>query len=206
MHIIAIGYAGVFLYTAQLMMPLSLPIPRCCRILCLSLLVALPCSGFAEMPREDGPVGFGAKSYPGEKEWQEQGGELPPWPELNRLIELDIDTGARGYRLYIDPQSLAVGEDHVARFTSVMISPTGVWNVSYEGLHCGKQEHRRFAYGANEIWHELPNSSWSRLTKDGVNRYRWILYHHYMCNPTESRKDAADILRRLRSSQLWIGN
>jgi hypothetical protein len=188
------------------MMPLLLPLPRCCRILCLSLLTALPLCVFAEILPEDGPVGFGPESFPAKQQWQELAGELPPWPEPSRLIELDIDTGARGYRLYIDPQSLTVGKDRVVRFTSVMMSPAGVWNVNYEGLHCGKEQHRRLAYGANETWNELPDSIWSRLTKGGANRYRWILYHHYMCIPTESRKDAADIVRRLRSTPRMIGD
>jgi hypothetical protein len=160
----------------------------------------------AEILPEDGPVGFEPKSYPGDKKWQELAGELPPWPELNRLIELDIDTGTRGYSLKLDPRSLSVGKDRVVRFTSVMISPTGVWNVSYEGLHCGKQNYRRFAYGMNETWHELPNSPWSPLSKAGANRYRWILYNHYMCNPAEPSRDAADILRHLQSPLRLIGD
>ncbi len=181
------------------MIPPLLPVLRCCRILCLSLLTALPFSVVAEILPEDGPVGFEPKSYPSDQEWLELGSELPPWPELNSLIELDIDSGGRGYRLYLDPQSLTTGKDRVVRFTSVMISPAGVWNVTYEGLHCGEGSYRRFAYGMNETWHELPNSAWMPLVRGGVGQYRRALYNHYMCIPDEPYNDADDIRRRLRS-------
>lgn len=188
------------------MIPLSLPALRCCRTLCISLLTALPYSAVAEILPEDGPVGFEPKTYPAEKKWQELGGELPPWPELKRSIEMDVDGVHRGYRLYIDPQSLSAGKDRVVRFTSVMVSPSGVWNVTYEGLHCGKQRYRRIAFGVNGTWHELPDSSWQELSGSGGNRYRSSLYYHYMCTPIDTPRDVDDILRRLRSVRPVIGD
>ncbi|MDH3980511.1 MAG: CNP1-like family protein [Gammaproteobacteria bacterium] len=182
------------------MIPLLLPVLRCCRILCLGLLAALPFSVVAEILPEDGPVDLGPpKTYPSEQEWQELGSELPPWPELNSLIEMEIDPGGRGYRLYIDPQSLTTGKDRVVRFTSVMVSPSGVRNVTYEGLHCGEGSYRRLAYGMQETWHELPNSTWAPLVRDGAGGYRRTLYNHYMCIADEPNNDADTIRRRLRS-------
>jgi hypothetical protein len=188
------------------MIPLLLSALRCCRTLCLCLLAVLPLSVAAEILPEDGPVGFEPKSYPGDREWLELGSELPPWPERNRLIEVDIDSTGRGYRLYIDPQSVTTGKDRVVRFTSVMVPPSGIWNVTYEGLHCGKQTHRRFAYGMNERWYELPNSAWSRLARGGINQYRSFLYNYFMCNPAGPHKDADDIVRSLRSAPSIIGD
>ena len=188
------------------MIPLLLPVLRYSRILCFCLLAVAPLSVVAEILPEEGPVGFEPESYPGDGEWQEQDTELPPWPDRNRLIELDIDTGGRGYRLYIDPQSVTVGKDRVVRFASVMVSPSGVRNVTYEGLHCGKQSHRRFAYGMDKRWHVLPGSVWSPLPRGGVNRYRSFLYNRHMCNPAEPHRDAEDIVRSLRSESSGIGN
>ena len=188
------------------MIPLWLPVLRCCRTLFLCLSALVPLNVVAEILPEDGPVGFEPDSYPGDKEWQELGTELPPWPERSTLIELDVDTGGRGYRLYIDPQSVASGKDRVVRFTSIMVSPSGVRNVTYEGLHCGKQEYRRYAYGLEEHWHALPGSVWSRLTRSGINQYRSFLYNHHMCNPAEPHRDADDIVRSLRSAASGIGD
>ena len=88
-----------------------------------------------------------------DQQWQEQGSQLPAYPQDGRLLELNMDT--TGFRTYIDPQSLTAGADKVVRFTSVLVSASGVWNVTYEGLHCGEKSYRRFAYGSAGQWHEL---------------------------------------------------
>ncbi len=105
------------------------------------------------------------------------------------------------YRVYIDPRSLQTGKDRVVRFTSVLVSPSGVRNITYEGLHCGERAYRRFAYGAQGSWHGLPGSAWQPVTRGGISGYRSVLYYRYMCNPAEPHKDAEDIVRQLRSAQ-----
>jgi hypothetical protein len=150
------------------------------------------------LPREDGPVGFGPESFPEQQAWQEGALELPAWPQESRLIRLDVNTGGAPFETFIDPASIAVGDDGVVRFTSVQVSSSGVWNVTYEGLHCGEKNYRRFAYGARERWHALPDSGWESLDSSGTGRYRYVLYHFFMCNPGEARKDAGRIVQALR--------
>jgi hypothetical protein len=167
---------------------------------CLLCCAALPVFAGA-LPREDGPVGFTpAPALAPDAAWQEQVSALPPYPEPERLLELGIDTGASPFRYYLDPESLSVGEDRVVRFTTVIVSPSGVWNVTYEGLRCGDKSHRRLAYGSGGEWHRLAETPWVRVTGSGRYRYRKVLYEKYMCPATDTLRDPEQILRRLRTT------
>lgn len=172
---------------------------------CLLLCAALPAAA-GSLPREDGPVGFTPEAPPDDHPLKEQSIELPPYPERDRLLELDIDTGVNPYRYYLDPVSLSVGDDRVVRFTSVIISPGGVWNVTYEGLHCGDRSYRRFAYGSGKQWHPLHATAWQPVTGSGTQRYRKSLYEKYMCPTAEPARNPAQILRRLRTSRPMAGD
>lgn len=173
-------------------------------LVCVWLLLALPMQVNGEaLPREDGPVGLTPR-FQDEQQWQEQDSHLPAWPQAGQLLEVAVDTP--GFRTYIDPQSLTADEDQVVRFTSVLVSASGVWNVTYEGLHCGEERYRRFAYGSAGQWHVLPVTDWQPLTTSGAGRYREILYYNYMCDPAESSRGAEVILRRMRVSRQSIGD
>jgi hypothetical protein len=175
-------------------------------VLCSCLLPGLlPQALAGDLLSEDGPVGVIAPP-PENQEWQELVVTLPPYPEASRLLELDIDTGATPYRHYLDPESLSVGADRVARFTTVIVSPSGVWNVTYEGLHCGEKTHRRLAYGFGGKWHLLPGTDWERITGSGTQRYRKTLYEKFICPATEPARDPEQILRRLRASRPAAGD
>jgi len=189
------------------MNPLQSSSVRHLLVICAGLLMCTPVPLIAgSLPREDGPVGFTPDNLPGDREWQEQESELPAYPVQGRLLELDIDTGANPFHYYLDPDSLRAGDDRVVRFTSVIISPTGVWNVTYEGLHCGEKSYRRIAYGSGKQWHPLPNSTWQPIVGSGTQRYRKVLYEKYVCPPAETYRDADQILRRLRSNRTLIGD
>jgi len=167
-------------------------------ILLSCVLLLVPCAASAEkFPAGDGPVGFGPQSTTDKPEWQEQSPRLPDWPQADRLIELDVNTGGAPFRILVDPASISVGKDSVVRFTSVLVSSSGVWNVTYEGLHCGERLYRRLAYGSRERWHELPASGWLPLVNDGIGRYRYVLYNYFMCNPYAAQKDPGQIIQAL---------
>jgi hypothetical protein len=132
--------------------------------------------------------------------WKEQQDELPAYPEKGNLLDTNISTGGQAYKVYIDTQSVRPGEDLVVRYTVVMISSSGVWNVSNEGLHCGERTYRRYAYGYQGKWRELEGSQWKPVSGLGVNQYRRLFYNTYMCNQAEPYQDAREIIRKFRSS------
>jgi CNP1-like family len=84
------------------------------------------------------------------------------------------------------------------RYTLVFISSSGVWNISYEGQHCGRNEYRRYAYGSNGTWYPIEASPWQRITDSGMDHYRHVLYWNYLCDPLQTNLDVADMLRRIR--------
>ena len=134
-----------------------------------------------------------------ESTWQEQDVELPPYPaSLDSLIRLNISTSGLPYQIYLDPDSLSTDEDRVVRFTTVLVSSTGVWNVTYEGLHCGAKNYRRFAYGLDDDWRPLPDSSWQPITRRGANQYRKFLYDNYLCDASKRYQKAEELVRKLR--------
>jgi len=149
---------------------------------------------------EDEPMGW-AQSYSGEeKAWQELEGELPAWPLKDNLLEVDAGTEGLQYTVYLDELSLAKSEDGVVRYTVILVSSTGVWNVSNEGLHCGEKMFRRYAYGIDGSWQPLPDSPWKPLRGRGANQYRMVFYMRYICDPTRMQESPAQILDRFREN------
>lgn len=131
--------------------------------------------------------------------WIEQGVRLPVYPSnLDELIQLNVVTQSLPYRVYIDPASLTTGKDQVVRFTSVLVSSSGVWNVTYEGLHCGERTYRRYAYGSDGVWHSLKQSTWTRVSGGGINQYRKLLYDDYLCEVATPYLSRDELLYKLR--------
>jgi CNP1-like family len=181
------------------------PFIRLSALACLGLSLVLPLQASGDAyPREDGPVGFPVQNQPENPQWKEQDVRLPAYPRAGHLLELGVDMP--GFHAFIDPQSLSAGKDKVVRFTSVLISDSGIWNVTYEGLHCGEERYRRFAYGNAGQWHAVTASDWQPLTVSGTGAYRKTLYFRYMCNPVEPYRGTDAILRRMQSPRQNIGD
>jgi hypothetical protein len=161
-------------------------------MMCLLLVASFPVLAF-----EDEPTGW-APAYIEEQpdNWLEQEGELPAYPEKGNLLEVDVGTEGLQYTIYLDKPSLVKGDDGVVRYTVVLVSSTGVWNVTHEGLHCGERTCRRYAYGVDNKWQPLTNSSWSPLSGKGANSYRLVFYEKYICDPTRLKQSARQILDR----------
>jgi len=148
---------------------------------------------------EDSP-GWSPQNILPDEPWKEQQSELPDYPEKGNLLDVNISAGGLPYKTYIDTQSVRPGEDLVVRYTVVIISSSGVWNVSNEGLHCGERTYRRYAYGYEGEWRELEGSQWKPVSGLGVNQYRRQFYNTYMCNQAEPYQTAREIIRKFRES------
>jgi len=131
--------------------------------------------------------------------WKEEAPGLPAYPENDRLLEVPASLPGYDFRVFIDPDSLSVGGDRVVRYTLVIVSSAGVRNISYEGLHCGKHEYRRYAYGSDGTWFTIEASPWEKVGDTGLDHYRHVLYWDYLCNPVRVNIDAASMLRSIRN-------
>ncbi|GKS69089.1 CNP1-like family protein [Nitrosomonas sp. PY1] len=100
-----------------------------------------------------------------EKTWTERATQLPPYPDMNNLLEFDATGQAvTGNQYLIDPASISVGEDGVIRFSLIIKSSSGALNVSYEGIRCETTERKLYALGRNDkTWAEPRVSEWEKL-------------------------------------------
>ena len=132
--------------------------------------------------------------------WKEEASGLPAYPENDHLLEVPASLPGSDFRIFIDPDSLSVGGDRVVRYTVVIVSSSGVRNISYEGLHCGSDEYRRYAYGSDDKWFPIEASPWQKVRDIGMDHYRHVLYWDYLCNPLRLNLDTAAMLESLRNS------
>jgi hypothetical protein len=137
------------------------------------------------MPYKEGP------------KWQEQDTELPPYPASDRLIQADVALTGFPFTVWIDPDSLSVGDDRVLRYTVVLRSNSGAENVIYEGLRCRHDQYKRYAYGSDGRFHRVADAKWRYLGSAGTDRYRHALAKDFFC-PLPGRDPVGRLLHRLK--------
>jgi len=123
---------------------------------------------------------------------------LPALPKNEDLIEFWV-TNSSAFRFFIDSASLSVGNDHVVRYTLVARSPSGIANVSYEGMRCAEGTYRVYAYALDGKW--VPRESeWKPIEPNAVQRWHNELRIRYFCVSRRgallSKEEGVDALRR----------
>jgi len=113
------------------------------------------------------------------RDWKEAEARLPPYPGGEGLIEFFV-SGASSFRFFIDPASLSVGADGVVRYTLVARSPSGVANISHEGIRCAAKAYKVFAFGNDGRW-TAGGSDWREIEPKSVQRWHNELYGRYFC-------------------------
>lgn len=125
---------------------------------------------------------------------------IPPYPREENLIEVDVGRYGYPYRVFVDAASLSVGKDRVVRYTTVLRSPSGVDNVSYEGIRCPRSQFKRYAYGSGgEFYPATRTDEWKRIHQTRQDLHRKLLADEYFC-PLPAGDQVAQILARLRRS------
>ena len=152
---------------------------------------------FSDVSADD-ETGWSGTPFVEPPAWKEEAPGLPAYPENDRLLELPASLPGYDFRVFIDPESLSVGGDRVVRYTLVIVPSSGVRNISYEGLHCGSHEYRRYAYGSDGTWFTMEVSPWQKVRDIGMDHYRYVLYWNYLCNPVRANLDAASMVRSIR--------
>ena len=119
--------------------------------------------------------------------------KFPAFPQKANLLEFPV-IGAGDFGFFIDKASLSVGSDGVVRYVLVARSPSGVENVSYEGLRCARVEFRRYALGRPDAtWRPSP-SPWRPLTQ----LWHQVLHREYFCLQNVPLPTAAEGVRALQ--------
>ena len=146
--------------------------------LCAGLLLSTPAAGKQDL-LDYGYYPEGIEEAP---DWEEQEAPLPAYPDVRSLVELPVPQAGPGYTFGIVLDALGVGDDEVVRYTVVIRSAGGARNVLFEGLRCGANEFKTYAYGRPDgSFRPVRAPRWQRITDRGVMAFRGELAHGYFC-------------------------
>jgi hypothetical protein len=118
--------------------------------------------------------------------------QVPAFPQKANLLEFQVD-GAGDFGFFVDKASLSVSSDGVVRYVLVARSPSGVENVSYEGLRCASVEFRRYALGRPDATWRASPGQWQPLTR----RWHQVLHREFFCPQNVPLPTAAEGVRAL---------
>lgn len=164
---------------------------RLARSLALALALAAP-SSHAQLIKPD------YEQILKERDWQEIATPLPTFPQADRLIEFYV-SATTTFRFFIDPQTLAAGDDGVVRYVLVARSPSGVENVWFEGIRCKSGELKQYATGRSDgTWAARRGAQWVAIDPRTMNRQHQALRREYFCPNNEAITSAAEGVDALR--------
>jgi hypothetical protein len=127
---------------------------------------------------------------------------LPAPPKSENLLRYAV--GASASMIFtIDAKSVSVGDDEIVRYSSVITSPSGAMNISYEGIRCKTAERKLFATGRPDgSWNTLSAAEWRRISSVGANSYQATLSKDFFCDGDTVAGKAATIINRIRGKKL----
>ncbi len=124
--------------------------------------------------------------------------QLPPAPKQDDLLRYDV-SAASTMNFMIDAKSVSITDTHVVRFTSVITSPSGATNISYEGVNCKTAERKLYASGRPDgSWNVFTEASWKPLSSAGAIRYPVTLMQDYFCSGETVAGKLATMVERLK--------
>ena len=118
---------------------------------------------------------------PEEKGFKEIEVTLPAYPQDAALLEF-LPRRNSANHFYIDRNSVSVGSDRVVRYSTVIKSPSGALNTSYEGLRCKTSEYKVYAFGTGkDEWAKAPDVQWRKVPRMSGD-FRFALFKDYFCD------------------------
>jgi hypothetical protein len=123
--------------------------------------------------------------------------EPPAYPGAEGLLRFSVSS-ASDFSFFVDSASLSVGKDRIVRYTLVARSPSGVDNVSYEGISCIAGEFTIYAIGLRDATWRAVAPQWKPIERKGVQRWHSVLAQEYFCPNGSTIADAAEGLSALK--------
>lgn len=105
------------------------------------------------------------------KPWTEGKYTLPDYPVAADWIGFYVGPEASN-KYFVDSKSLSIGDDGVVRLILRVQSPSGVENLSMEGILCSENQYRSYAFGddINRRWIESMRADWRQIAYDDKAR------------------------------------
>ncbi len=130
--------------------------------------------------------------------WKEGTHSLPPYPQEDDLAAFNVDLPGSPFTYLLDERHLSVGEDGVVRYTLVIRSKSGAWNVSHEGMRCNVREIKVYAYGGGRgVLKAMKHPQWERMNINDPTRYHMDLREFYLCPPDQTEPNSKEEIVRL---------
>ena len=146
-----------------------------------------------------GVLAAGFDSEYEEQRWEEIEAQLPAFPKAESLVTFFVSASTDN-KFMVDRDSISVGTDGVVRFTLVVLSSSGVQNVSYDGLRCSTGERRLYAFGrSDKTWSKARSNQWVKIQGSTLNSHHAVLYFEYFCTNGYFVRDADEARMALRS-------
>jgi hypothetical protein len=155
----------------------------------LYLGAALFCLTLQAAPRDGDIYGYGKRdTYTSDEDeekkkgWEENTVELPAYPEPQDFYSFYVSAAASS-RFFVDVRNIRIGSDGVVRYTLMVVSPSGIKNISHEGMRCQSREKRTYALGRvhDKVWSRARGSQWTRIRNETVNRHHAALFLDFFC-------------------------
>jgi len=136
---------------------------------------------------------------PEKKPEQEAAVALPAYPERRDAWVPFETTAVTKNRFFIDRESLQIAEDRTIRYALIIESPSGVRNVSYEGMRCSTAEVKTYAWGTSEgKWYASKEPQWQPIRADRMNGQHETLYTRYFCEAASAARTANDLIQLMQ--------
>ncbi len=117
--------------------------------------------------------------------WREQQVKsFPPYPEMDKLLEIRFDHPGARFRYFIDPKSITLNEkDRVTRYTLVLRSKSGANNVMFEAMRCDTGAYKTLAYGTSKgKFRPLSRPKWQDIDGRRTNWFRREMMKSFICD------------------------
>ena len=177
-------------------------------LLCLG--AAVFCLTLQAAPRDGDVYGYGKRdTYTTDEEeredCKENAVELPAYPESRDFYSFYVSAATRN-RFFVDVRNIQIGGDGVVRYTLMIVAPSGIRNVSREGIRCQSREKRTYATGRvhEKTWSPARGSQWTRIRNETANRYHAALFLDFFCPNGIIAADAERVRQAIeREGEPW---
>jgi len=134
------------------------------------------------------------------KPWEEGDFVIPPYPNADDLLKVEVDRGEMPFNFYLDSKNLLpLPKLGVTRYTIVIESETGAKNVLFEGLRCQTGEFRTYAYGTfDKKFSKARTSKWQLIRRSGGMAHRYDFYLHYMCSEYRNQNPVDAVIQKVK--------
>lgn len=157
------------------------------------------CSGTKYEPPRDrlNTIDHGGQVFGPEEEWKEGEFSFPAYPAASSLLRFEIS--GPSYNLhYVDPDSITIGTDGVVRYSVVVKTPSGVENISFEGIRCEEGQWKAYAFGRHGKWQAARDAQWRTVPYQSLEGYRHALFRTYFCPDGLPRRSPEEIIASIK--------